>query len=102
MKRRVLVLALAGLILHAAPAHPQASAKADYVALGRAAVAELSARQFGKIAARFDERVAAALPVEKLAAVWDNLLTQVGAFQSVKVAEQEAKAGLQLVYLTCA
>jgi len=90
------------LILHAAPAYPQAPLKDDYEALGRAVVAELSARQFGKILAQFDERVAAALPAEKLAAVWDNLLTQVGAFRSVKVAEQEAKAGLQLVYLTCA
>ncbi|MBZ5586957.1 MAG: DUF3887 domain-containing protein [Acidobacteriia bacterium] len=42
-------------------------------------VHELAARQFDKAAARFDERIARALPVARLEAVWDGLIAQAGA-----------------------
>ena len=55
----------------------------DFEALGRAVVADLAAGTFDKVVDRFDPKMAAALPKEKLSATWNRLVGQVGAFKSV-------------------
>jgi hypothetical protein len=84
----------------------QASAQAlpaaqDFEALGKGLVQNLSARQFDKVVARFDERVAAALPSAKLMATWDGLLSQVGAFRRIAGTRAEEQQGYHVVYVTC-
>jgi hypothetical protein len=73
----------------------------DFEALGRELVQELSTRQFDKVEAHFDERVAAALPVEKLTATWDGLLGQVGAFRKITGTRAEEQQGYHVVFVTC-
>jgi hypothetical protein len=73
-----------------------------YESSARAIMAELAARQFDKVVARYDENMAAALPVEKLSASWDGVIAQVGAFQSISAIEQEQTGPYHIVYATCA
>jgi hypothetical protein len=73
----------------------------DFEALGRELVQNLSARQFDKVAAHFDERVAAALPSDKLMATWDGLLGQVGAFRKIAGTRAEEQLGYHVVFVTC-
>jgi hypothetical protein len=93
---------LAGLLAATIFARAQEPKPANYEAMARVIVAELVERQFDKVAAQYDERLAAALPVDKLEAAWDGILTQLGAFRSITSAEQEERFGHHIVYLTCA
>jgi len=81
---------------------PQETPAANYEALARGILSDLVARQFDKVAARYDARMTQALPVDKLAASWDGLITQVGTFQSITLIEQEEAGSSHLVYATCA
>jgi hypothetical protein len=65
--RIALPLALA---LAAGPAWGQAGE--DWIGLGKAVTLEISARQFDKAAARFDETMTAVLPAATLAATWEE------------------------------
>jgi hypothetical protein len=65
----------------------------SYEEQGRTVVADMAARHFDKVEALFDERVTAALPVEKLAASWDKLIEQAGAFKSIEKVRSEEKQG---------
>ena len=61
---------------------------------------ELVARQYDKVFALFDERVAAAFPVGKLAENWDTILKKTGEFKSIETVRSEEKQGYQIVYVT--
>jgi dienelactone hydrolase len=74
----------------------------DYEAQGRAVVSDMAARRFDKVFSSFDERVAKALPADKLAKSWDSLLSQAGDFQSIEKIRREEKQGYQVVYVTSA
>src|ERR1700752_3065560 len=80
------------------------SAAPDFEALGRETVAELSAGAFDTVVARFDQKMTAALPREKLAAAWQTIVGQVGAFKSVTAVRlQDVSAqGVHVVELTSA
>jgi len=67
---------------------------------GRTVVLEMAARHFDKVEAMFDERVTAAMPVEKLAQSWDKLIEQSGDFKSIEKVRSEEKQGYQVVYVT--
>lgn len=110
--RVTLAWILVGLFLAAAgeptPVAAQAAAPAqgapaaqDYEALGKELTQNLAARQFDKVVARFDERVAAALPLAKLSATWDALLSQVGAFRGITGTRAEEHQGYHVVFVTC-
>ncbi len=62
------------------------SAAPDFEALGRDTVSELVAGAHDKVVARFDQKMTAALPQEKLTAVWNGLLQQAGAYKSITAA----------------
>ncbi len=59
------------------------TAAPDFEALGRETVSELAAGAFDKVVARFDQKMTAGLPREKLAAIWVQLTNQIGAHKSV-------------------
>ena len=73
----------------------------DYEALGRGLVTQLSARQFDKVEAQFDDQMKAALPVAKMPEVWDSILAQVGAFKGIAAAKVLQKQGLAAAFVTC-
>jgi len=87
------------LALAAGPARGQAGE--DWTGLGKVVALEISARQFDKAAARFDETMTAVLPAATLAATWDRLLAQVGAFGGVTATRQQEAQGYHLVFVTC-
>jgi dienelactone hydrolase len=87
------------LALAAAPARGQAGE--EWTGLGKAVTLEISTRQFDKTVARFDETMTAALSAATLAATWDGLLGQVGAFRGVTATRQQEAQGYHLVFVTC-
>jgi uncharacterized protein len=87
------------LALAAAPARGQAGE--EWTGLGKTVTLEISTRQFDKTVARFDETMTAALPAATLAATWDGLLGQVGAFRGVTATRQQEAQGYHLVFVTC-
>ena len=91
----LVLLAVLNGIITAAP---------DFEALGRDTVAELAGGAFDKVVARFDEKMAASLPREKLAEAWQTVVDQAGAFKSVtSVAIKEVPTpALHVVVLTSA
>ena len=74
----------------------------DFEMLGRDAVSELASGAFDKVVARFDPKMAAGLPREKLAAAWQAIVGQAGPFKAVtSVRIQSVPAqGVHLVELT--
>ncbi|MHB8486713.1 MAG: alpha/beta hydrolase [Candidatus Acidiferrales bacterium] len=74
----------------------------DYSALGREAVMELATKQFDKVFAQFDQKMAAALPSEKLAELWTQILGQAGAFQRIETTTVGTRESYQIVTVTCA
>lgn len=73
----------------------------DYESLGRGLVTQLAARQFDKVEAQFDDQMKAALPVTKLPAVWDSLLSQAGQFKQITKVKVFQKQGLVAAFVTC-
>lgn len=74
----------------------------DYNALGHEAVMELATKQFDKVFAQFSQKMAAALPAEKLAEVWTQILGQAGAFQRIKTTTLETRESYHVVTVACA
>jgi len=72
----------------------------NYEALARSITADLVARRFEQVVAHFSPDIAKVLDVPALAAAWDGVIGQYGAFGSIERAEQEEKDGLQVIYLT--
>lgn len=71
---------LASLLLSLRSAAPLRAAESPEAA-GRAVAADLAARRYSAVTARFSAEVAAALPEAKLREVWESLPAQVGAFR---------------------
>jgi dienelactone hydrolase len=99
--KRILLLCMVGLIA-ALAFGAQEQPVTPYESAARAIMADLAARRFDKVVARYDETLAAALPADKLAASWDGVIAQVGAFQSITGIEQEQTGPYHIVYATCA
>jgi dienelactone hydrolase len=78
------LLTLPALIALAAPLVAGQMPYKMSVEAARTVVEELSSHDFAKVEARFDDRMRAALPPEKLAAVWTSLEAQVGKFQQFR------------------
>jgi hypothetical protein len=73
----------------------------DYQALGKTFVEDLFARRFDKVAAMFDAKMTQVLPVDKLPAMLDQILSGVGAFQAITGTRMEEQAGYHFVLVTC-
>jgi hypothetical protein len=74
----------------------------DFEALAKNVAQELAARQYDKVEARFDARMASALPLEKLQSFWDATLGQTGPFKAVTSTAMAERQGYHVVTLTCA
>jgi len=75
------------------------TAGATYEELGRQVVADLAARHFDKVCAQFDEKVSAALPLDKLAEGWDSLLAQAGDFVSIEKSWEKERREFHVVHV---
>ena len=73
----------------------------DAETIARAVTADLAARAFDKVAARFDARMREALSVEKLGAVWDQIVGQAGPFETIASARVVTVGAFDRVELTC-
>jgi dienelactone hydrolase len=80
MKTTVLLLALLGFSAGAMAQIPAPTEAKE----ARAILADLAEHHFSAVEQRFDPRVRAALPEEKLAAVWSSIEGQVGKFEAVR------------------
>lgn len=81
---------------------PHASAQnADAVALARSTVDLLAKGEFAAVVARFDEKMRAALPEEKLRATWQSVQSQTGALQRQLEPRVDAKGDYQVVVIPC-
>ena len=77
-------LILPALLALAAPLAAGQMPSKMSVKAARGVIQELAAHEFAKVTARFDDRMRAALPKEKLAAVWTSLEAQAGKFKEVR------------------
>jgi dienelactone hydrolase len=100
--KRLLVLGACAVMAAGLTAAAQELQSNNYEAMARLIIAQLVDRQFGKVTAQYDERLAQALPVDKLTASWDGLIGQAGEFKSITAVEQEERSGYHVVYATCA
>ena len=94
----MLALALAGAPGAASVAAPQARAEAS--SPGELAIRMLDlldAGDYARVAALFDDKMRAALPAEKLQAVWESLPAQVGPATGRGTPELQQQQGLALV-----
>ncbi len=96
-------LAAVGVLSLIGIATPTARAWAaeDWLVLGKTVATEITERHFDKVEARFDAKMAAALPAGKLGAIWDGLLAQTGPFRGITGARDEEYQGYRLVYVSC-
>lgn len=68
----------------------------------RSLVADLAKSDFAAVSSRFDERMAKAVPTDKLGQVWTTVVTHLGAFARVEKTQVNASAGVAQVALECA
>jgi uncharacterized protein len=80
------------------PPAPQASSIVD---AAKEILNEMVAGQFDKVEARYGAKMAVALPPGKLAAAWDGLTVQVGAFQSISQTRTDEAGEQRIVTLVC-
>jgi uncharacterized protein len=80
----------------AAPPAPDYSARASEI------VTNLAARQFDKVVAQFDATMAAAISADKLSQIWDQVLSQGGAFRKINSSQVIEKSAYHVATVTCA
>ena len=105
MSTRSLLACVVGLALLSsveAQQQPQPAQQPDAGVQGRAVVNDLVAGRTQAVAARFSTDMSDALPEDKLAALWKQIVAQVGAFQRIEsVRTQPMPGGRQLAEVTC-
>lgn len=89
-------------ITHVAMMQTAPSAPRDETAHARALIAALVAKDVAKIEEQFDEKMRTALPSGRLAAMWDTVLTQAGAYKRCAAESRvRAIADKQMVITAC-
>lgn len=73
----------------------------DLEALARSIVTDLAARRFDTVATYFTPQMRTALPGGKLAELWDSLISQAGAFQSIRDVSSSTVQGYRAVVVVC-
>lgn len=64
-------------------------------------VSLLSKEEYGRVEEMFDETMAAGLPAEKLATVWQSLIAQFGPFENQGAIRETNLMGYEVVYVPC-
>lgn len=98
---RAVLFALLLAVPAAALAQPTAS-QPDYTAIGRETVTSLSQHQWSAVEARFDQRMKAALPPDKLSAAWNQLISQAGPYRKIETIHVIQKDVYHVAIATCA
>jgi uncharacterized protein len=78
-----------------------ASPGSDYSSRAQTVVNEITSRQFDKVFAQFDTTMASAFSVDKLSQVWDQVLSQAGAFRKIDSTEVIDQSGYHVATTTC-
>lgn len=73
----------------------------DPETIAKTVITQLAAKQYDKVEAQFDQRMATAVPLEKLSAAWESLVAQAGAFQSIESLHSEEQNGMHEVVAAC-
>ncbi len=94
------ILSFLLLLAIAAPPAGAQTSENSAVQTARTILAELAAHKFAQVEARADDQIRAALPAEKLGAVWASLEAQVGKFQEIR-GVVVAHPGPTVVTLVC-
>lgn len=103
MKIRACFVLLAVLAALPCAALSQAAAsQPDYAAIGRATVSAIAQHDWKAVEAKFDPRMNAGLPQEKLAAVWERITNQAGAFQRITGVNLSEQNGYHVARVACA
>jgi uncharacterized protein len=103
-RRIFLLLAFSCAPLASAGAPPQQAAAPapDYSARATEIVNDLATRQFDKVFAQFDPTMAAAVPADKLAPGWDQVISREGAFQKINSTQVIEQSGYHVATVACA
>ena len=96
MRRTLLSILLASSLALAAGAHAQT---ADPAAIARQALDRLDAGDYAQVEASFGAQMAAAVPADKLKALWESLPAQVGKSTGRGEAAVSAQGGTTLVQI---
>lgn len=73
----------------------------DYTPMAEQFVKLLINEEYEKAVQSFDDTMKDALPADKLASVWQNLITQVGPYKKQLGVRQTKEQGYDIVYVTC-
>jgi len=98
MMKSILALLWSAALGAASLAAPQTTP--DLEPLAKDLTQHLAARQFDSVVSHFDETMTSAAPSAKLAEIWDGLIGQVGAFQSIAGTRLQPVQGYQVVLVT--
>ena len=69
--------------------------------VGKDIITQLASRHFNEVETRFDDRMQAGLPQDKLSAVWDSLTGQAGPFHRIVRTNVIEQAGMRVIVITC-
>lgn len=94
---QMLMPVLTGIATSVCLALPQPASSPDAAAFARATLQRLTGGDMAAVVATFDDNVRAALPEDKLRAVWQTLRSQVGAFQKAGEPRASRKGEFQVV-----
>jgi hypothetical protein len=78
-----------------------AFAEPDYAAIGRETVSELAHGQWPAVEGRFDERMKAGLPQDKLESVWHQITAKIGEFEHITSVTVSEKEGYHTALIAC-
>lgn len=73
----------------------------DLEAAARYFTTLLADGKYAEAAALFDPQMAAAFPVAKLKATWEEVIRNVGALQGIKEVRMAQEAGYRIAYVAC-
>lgn len=100
MKILIKTIAVIALTMPYAPL-PAMQYAQEPESIGKEIVTQLVARHFNDVESNFDDRMQAALPQDKLSAVWDSIIGKVGPFHRIVRTEVAVQQGVQVVIVTC-
>ncbi len=79
----------------AAPMPQSVAAVQADESIARTVIEDLAARNFSAVEKRFDEKMSAAAPLDSLAQIWNSLIAQNGAFQSIENVSHQSVQGVE-------
>ncbi len=79
-----------------------AAARPHYAAIGKQETQRLAGQQFAALVRRFDSKMKAALPANKLSALWSQIVLQAGPFRRITAVHSVVYHGDHVIVVTVA